>query len=869
MEVCRLRDVSFTYPGQVRPALEGVDLTLEAGEFVTLCGPSGSGKTTLLRLLKPALSPHGTLSGAVELLGRPAGELSPRAQTAVGFVLQCPEEQIVTDRVWHELAFGLESLGLSGDEIRGRVAEMAAFFGIESWFHRDTDTLSGGQKQLLNLASVMAMDPKVLLLDEPTAQLDPVSAGRFLDCLARVNRELGTAVLLSEHRLEAALPLSDRCVVLEGGRVVAQGSPAGAAEALRAAGSPMARAMPTPARVWMAAGGTGTCPLTPGEGRRWLEGFAAGHPLAPVPLRPAPAAGEEVLRGEELWFAYGPEEPPVLRGASLSLRRGELCAVLGGNGAGKSTLLSVLAGQRRPQRGRVTLLGRDLAQWPKGGPFRAGLAVLPQEPKALFAGKTVGEDLTEMTGDRQAVARAAALCRLEGLLDRHPHDLSGGELQRAALAKVLLTRPQVLLLDEPTKGLDRPFQEELAALLRRLRGEGLAVLLVSHDVEFCARHADRCVLLFDGAAAAEGPARDFFRRSRFWTTAAARMAGELVPGAVTAEELMTACGGREPEPAPEPEAVPASAPAAAPAAAKKPPDRRWSRWAGAGVLALCALLALLSWRGVPALAPLAEGGWLPSLVYLALCAVGLALLGAGRRPAGAPPPLPAVRQRGGWALTLLQLALVAATVAAGTLWLGDRKYYFISLLVLLELLLPALLRAERRGLDSRTMAVLAVLCALAVAGRAAFFMLPQFKPVAAVAVAAGAAFGGQAGFLVGAASMLISNFLYVQGPWTPWQMAAMGLVGLGAGLLGRLGRRSRPALCLYGFFAVVVLYGGIMDPASVLLAQPDPTWELVLAAWALGLPLNVVHGAATAFFLWAAGPALLEKLDRLRTKYGI
>ena len=159
--------------------------------------------------------------------------------------------------------------------------------------------------------------------------------------------------------------------------------------------------------------------------------------------------------------------------------------------------------------------------------------------------------------------------------------------------------------------------------------------------------------------------------------------------------------------------------------------------------------------------------------------------------------------------------------------------------------------------------------ALAVAGRAAFFMLPQFKPVAAVAVAAGAAFGGQAGFLVGAASMLISNFLYVQGPWTPWQMAAMGLVGLGAGLLGRLGRRSRPALCLYGFFAVVVLYGGIMDPASVLLAQPDPTWELVLAAWALGLPLNVVHGAATAFFLWAAGPALLEKLDRLRTKYGI
>ena len=277
-----LTDTGYV-PDEAADVLEGVDLALEAGEFVTLCGPSGSGKTTLLRLLKPALSPHGTLSGAVELLGRPAGELSPRAQTAVGFVLQRPEEQIVTDRVWHELAFGLESLGLSGDEIRGRVAEMAAFFGIESWFHRDTDTLSGGQKQLLNLASVMAMDPKVLLLDEPTAQLDPVSAGRFLDCLARVNRELGTAVLLSEHRLEAALPLSDRCVVLEGGRVVAQGSPAGAAEALRAAGSPMARAMPTPARVWMAAGGTGTCPLTPGEGG---AGWRASPPDTPWPRCP-------------------------------------------------------------------------------------------------------------------------------------------------------------------------------------------------------------------------------------------------------------------------------------------------------------------------------------------------------------------------------------------------------------------------------------------------------------------------------------------------------------------------------------------------------------------------------------------------------
>ena len=866
MEVCRLTGVRFTYPGGARPALDGVDLALEEGEFVTLCGPSGCGKTTLLRLLKPALSPHGALEGEITLLGRPAGELDGRAQTGIGFVLQCPEEQIVTDKVWHELAFGLESLGLPPEEIRLRVAEMAAFFGMEEWFHRDTHDLSGGEKQLLNLASVMVMRPRVLLLDEPTSQLDPVSAGRFLDCVARLNRETGTAVLLSEHRLEAALPLSHRCVVLRAGRVAAQGSPAQAAETLRAAGDPMARAMPAPMRVWAAAGGEGPCPVTVGEGRRWLAAYAGEHPLVPVPPRPAPAAGEEVLRGEELWFRYAPEGAPVLRGMTVSLRRGELCAVLGGNGGGKSTLLSVLAGLRRPQRGRVELLGRALAAGEDLS--RLGLALLPQEPRALFAGRTVEEDLLEMTADRGEIARVAALCRLEGLLDRHPYDLSGGETQRAALAKVLLSQPKVLLLDEPTKGMDLPFQEELAEVLRRLLGEGMAILMVSHDVEFCARHAHRCVLLFDGCAAAEGPPRDFFRRSRFWTTAAARMAGETVPEAVTAEDLIVACGGREAgAPAPSPAEAPVPAPEApVPGNGERSP-RRCRRWAGAGVLALCALLALLSWQGVPALAGLAAGGLGPSLLYLALCAAGLALLGAGRAPAQLPRAETS-RPAGDGLLTAAQLLAVAVTLAAGTAVLGDRKYYFISLLILLELLVPAFLRVERQGLEGRALAVLAVLCALAVAGRAAFFMLPQFKPVAAVTVVAGAAFGGRAGFLVGAASMLISNFLYVQGPWTPWQMAAMGLVGLGAGLVGRVTRR-RWALCLYGFAGVILLYGGIMNPASMLMFQPDLSWEMVLSSWALGFPLDLVHGAATAFFLWCAGPPLLGKLDRLRVKYGI
>ena len=543
--------LSFTYPQETVPALRDVSFSVEEGEFLTVIGPSGGGKSTLLRALKPALTPHGSFTGDISFFGEPLSALDARRQAAeIGFVLQKPDEQIVTDRVWHELAFGMESLGFATPVIRRRVAEMASFFGIEEWFSRPVEALSGGQKQLLNLASVMALQPRVLLLDEPTSQLDPIAAADFLNAVARIRRELGTTVILSEHRLEEALPLCDRVLALEQ-TVLAHGTPQEVSRALRAAKSPVYFSMPTPVRV-SGSVGADKCPVTVTEGRQWLAGYAASHPLADVPPRRLRPAGEELLGLRDVWFRYEKDGEDVLQDLSCSFARGQLTALLGGNGSGKTTTLSLLAGLRRPLRGKRFCRTE-----------RIGL--LPQDPQMLFDRATVRDELREQLTSLPEAEQArrmqemACFCRLEGLLDRHPYDLSGGEQQRAALAKLLLAGPELLLLDEPTKGMDAQVKRELAAILNGLLEQGATVVMVSHDVEFCAQYADRCLLMFDGSIAAEGGPTDFFAGNHFYTTAANRMARRLLPQAVTCEELIAACGGTE-TPPPERREPPAAPP---------------------------------------------------------------------------------------------------------------------------------------------------------------------------------------------------------------------------------------------------------------------------------------------------------------------
>ena len=535
MAAFAIEHLTFAYPKAASPALDNVSFSVREGEFFLLCGVSGGGKSTLLRHLKSVLTPYGTRSGRVLLDGKPLETWDARTQAQrIGFVLQQPDDQLVTDKVWHELAFGLESLGTDAQTMRLRVGEMASFFGIQTWFDRSVDTLSGGQKQLLNLASVMAMHPDVLVLDEPTGQLDPIAAAEFLHTVQRLNRELGVTVILSEHRLEDALPMADRAAVLEQGRLTALGTTDEVARALLERGSPFFAAMPTPVRVWGGVGAPGKCPLDIRAGRALLE------TLRPSPLpatdTPADSDGAPLLQLRECWFRYDRDGADVLKGLSLTVRAGELLAIVGGNGAGKSTALAVLAGQRRPYRGKVLQKAKRIA-------------ALCQEPRAMFVKDTVRADLEDAlrtlslpAAERQPRMDAAvAAMALSPLLERHPFDLSGGEQQRAAIAKLLLARPDVLLLDEPTKGMDAAFRASFGALLRALCEQGTAVVLVSHDIEFCAAYADRAALLFDGQILSEGRTRAFFAGNHFYTTAANRMARPWLPDAILCREVIEAC----------------------------------------------------------------------------------------------------------------------------------------------------------------------------------------------------------------------------------------------------------------------------------------------------------------------------------------
>ena len=540
MAVLTLEDLSFSYPGASSPTLSHVNLTVSQGEYILLCGKSGSGKTTLLRHLKTVLAPHGTVSGAVKLDGVPLEQVSLRTQTEkIGFVMQNPDDQIVTDKVWHELAFGLENLGMEQSVMRLRVAEMASFFGIQDWFHREISQLSGGQKQLLNLAAIMAMQPELLILDEPTSQLDPIAAADFLNTLKKINRELGTTVIITEHRTEDIFPAADRVVVMEQGAVTADGDPRTVARQLYEKGSQMFPALPAPVRIFYGSRAEGECPLTVREGRSWLtRQFPTPPKVTSLPPEaPFPTGKIPALEIKEGWFRYERSSPDILKGLCLSIPQGALYAIVGGNGAGKSTTLKAACGINKLYRGSVKVFGKNLSSY-GGRLFQGCLSMLPQDPKCIFVKQTVLEDLKEMSRDEEKIREIAEICQIATLLGSHPADLSGGELQRAALAKVLLTQPKLLLLDEPTKGLDSFFKQSFAGILRKLCQGGMTVAMVSHDVEFCAEYADLAGMFFDGQLLASNTPRKFFGSNSFYTTAAGRMSRSTFQNAVTAGDVI-------------------------------------------------------------------------------------------------------------------------------------------------------------------------------------------------------------------------------------------------------------------------------------------------------------------------------------------
>ena len=535
MEILAVEGLSFRYPTCTDSAASDVSFRLESGDFAVLCGATGCGKSTLLRMLKRELTPVGDISGEVRFCGQPLSELSERGSAAdIGFVMQSPEQQIVTDKVWHELAFGLENLGVPKNDIARRVAEMASFFGIGPWYGKNTAELSGGQKQLLNLAAVLVMQPKLLVLDEPTAQLDPIAAADFIATLKRLNQELGLTIIMAEHRLEDVIPVCSRLIVMDSGRVIADAPAEKAIPQLRGRNDIIC-GMPAASRLYAELENDGECPITVMDGRRYIEqNYSCGVRTLNRGINSLP--DETALEFDEVFFRYSRNSPDVLADLSFKVGKGEMYCILGGNGSGKTTSLSTAAGLLKPYSGTIKVFGKKLKDYKNRSLYRECLALLPQDVQTVFLKNTVREELAEVGASPDIIP-----FDLTPLLDKHPYDLSGGQMQLAALAKVMAAKPKLLLLDEPTKGLDANAKSMFIGVLRKLKEQGTTIVIVTHDVEFAALCADRCAMFFGGKIVSEGTPDRFFSENNFYTTAVSRMTRGIFDNAVTVHDAAELC----------------------------------------------------------------------------------------------------------------------------------------------------------------------------------------------------------------------------------------------------------------------------------------------------------------------------------------
>ncbi|MBR0133408.1 MAG: ATP-binding cassette domain-containing protein [Lachnospiraceae bacterium] len=722
------------------------------GEFILICGESGSGKTTLLKKMKEELG------------------------LSAGYVSQNIRESMVTDKVWHELAFGLENLGYPSEFIRRRVAEMSSFFGLNDIFTKKTTELSGGEAQLVLLASVMSMEPEVLLLDEPTAMLDPVSAEKLISILEKIHNELGTSIIIAEHRFSGLLSFCDRMVFLQDMQVKKDGKVSEVCDYLYESKNNFYASLPVYVRAFyeLSAKDMGMeLPLSVNMGRKLadydhagLESFLAKE----YRTEKKNQKGEKVLELKKISFAYE-KGKEVLDRMSLAFYAGTITALLGANGSGKTTLLNIIAGMEKDFTGSISA---------KKG---SRILLLTQNPRLMFMKDCIREELmafNKMNKDRLSEEELNAVCKecgIEHILDRHPYDVSGGELQKAALAKILVGRPDIILLDEPTKGMENHFKTEFAALLGRLCEKGITVIMASHDLEFAAKYADSCLLLFNGDIIKSDDSDDFFSGNEFYTTDGRRMLGSGKKDGILSGVTRTNCGNSE------------------------------GHATKAKSIRLPVLLMLVT-------------------VFL----------------------------------------LVPATVFFGSVMLDNRKYYFVSLLVMLELLLPAYIIYEARKPGAIEIVVIASMCALTVTGRVIFYMLPTIKPVIALVMMAGLAFGPLDGMIVGASSMLVSNMFFGQGPWTPWQMSVFALIGFLSGLIGRNKkvRDNRLMMCTVGVLMTIVIFGGIMNPASIIMYEPDFNGNMIKTAYMTGFPLDLLTAAFTAIFIWFGLKPVMKRCDRVK-----
>lgn len=563
MALIDIHNLNFAYPNAKQRALKNVTFSVEEGEFVAICGPSGCGKTTLMSLLKREICPVGETSGKILYKGIPINDI-PKKQAVeeIGFVFQDPENQIVLDTVIHEMAFSMENMGYDISTMKKRIAEMTNFFGLEKMLYKQVSELSGGEKQILNLASVLLLQPNVLLLDEPTSQLDPIAAKQFLQMVYRLNRELSMTIIMSEHRLEDVFPMADKVLFMQSGEIKYFGSPKEVShEIILSRDAVYKNYLPSVVRIYSCLENDikqECIPIDVREAKSVICGLIdehekrhIGYPDSICNFRERP-----IIRLKDVNFRYERNMPNVLNNLSIDIYRGEFLTILGGNGAGKSTLLQVIAGLRKPQRGKVYF--EDLEMWQLREEERyLKIGYLAQNPMLYFIYETVEDELfkraesleTKVEDVERLLGKYIDFFGLEPLLKRHPYDLSGGEKQKLAITTVLLSGPEVLLLDEPTKGLDPTFKLDFGKMLERLTKAGITIIMVSHDIEFAARNASSCALLFRGEIINKDIPTDFFSENYFYTTAVNRTVREKLPKAIILEDVISICSKDEHMPA--------------------------------------------------------------------------------------------------------------------------------------------------------------------------------------------------------------------------------------------------------------------------------------------------------------------------------
>lgn len=535
MEILTVQNLSFKYALGNAEVLHNVSFSVNEGDFVVICGPTGCGKSTLLKMIKRELTPVGERTGSIVFGGIPLEKLDDRVSaSAIGYVMQRPEQQLVTDKVWHELAFGLENMNVPQDTIRRRVSEMASYFDIEDWFDKSVDELSGGQKQLLNLAAIMVMQPILLILDEPTSQLDPIAASDFLATVQKLNREMGITIILVEHRLEEAVPMANKLMVMENGGILHYDTPKKVCEMLQNRPD-LLEAMPATVKLYKEVETDDECPLTVLEGRRWIENnFNRGMDM---PLKEESACrSSTAISLSDVWFRYERKGRDILRGTSIDVHEGEILCILGGNGSGKTTTLSVSSGLYKPYSGTIKIFDKRIEDYKGQSLYQNCLSLLPQDVQTVFLRNTVREELKEAAAVMDSLPYS-----LDHLLDKHPYDLSGGEQQLVALTKVLATNPRLLLLDEPTKGIDAHATSGIIEVLKALKAKGMTIVIVTHDVEFAARIADRCAMFFRGEVTSIDTPRSFFSENNFYTTAINRITRGFFDSCVTLDDAVQAC----------------------------------------------------------------------------------------------------------------------------------------------------------------------------------------------------------------------------------------------------------------------------------------------------------------------------------------